>query len=296
MRKMYALLLWISLVFLYGCESSEIQEYSSPQEFETFYRLNTESQSFTWDEHEILLQAIHTNECRNEEGYFIDYALLGTGTDENHHQIYYLLTKGQQYEVMSGVLVSKSWFSDIPTKIVFESTENGMTLLSYDTSLEGSLYVTSIQAMFPEDIFKIWRNDEWNYTNPQSFLDRAETFFQIKVIPEENQHFPCSFCDKIWYEKEDDQEVVDDEDVPHVSIRADLTTTPQQEGKSYYFRSDGTFWTKGRRGAWSGTWKFGVHDREAIVEMEKIDHVYHRYTMLESGDNTLKMDLNIVQK
>ena len=282
------------MILLWGCESSDSVTY------EMTNKINTQSQSFTGEKDEILRQAILQNECHNETGYFVDYALLGTGTDDENHLIYYLLSKGQQYEVMNGVLISRGGFSNIPTKIVFEKTETGMHLLSYEISLDGSLYVSSIKAMFPSEVFAKWENHEGIYQNTQSFLEQAEEYFGVKVFSDENQNFSCSFCDQVWYEKEEPEELEESQEgnksEPSLSIRATLTNVPQSGGKSYYFGSDGGFWTKGRRNEGSWTWKFWVNEKDLIVSMEKTQHVYDRYTILEMSGDTLKLDLNILQK
>lgn len=246
-----------------------------------------------------IMHAIYEHEdCGKDwsenENTFISYAILWTGINKTWNLEYYVVTNGEWFYIDERWNLSNScWFGWIPTTIEFEKKSDwNYEVIRYETASDWSDYVSSTEKIFSKEAFKKWEKWDFVYNTDVPFLEQAEKYFRVTVIPENENHFECDFCDKNRYESDADYDYFKNN---NINIWYKLSLEPT-ENKTFKFKSDWTFETKWSRDEWTWTWVFWKDENTVIVLMNEIQHIYDRYNILEKSENEMIMSLDIIQR
>ena len=246
----------------------------------------------------ILTSIVHNNsECGKDDSdseLFVDYALLWSSVKDNWNYEYYLVTNWQSFFVDERWNLNNScWFGGLPTTIELSKDDNWYILVRYEIAEDWSLYDSSTKEMFSEEAYKIWKDWKYVFNNKESFLEQAEKFFNVTVIPEEKNNYECSFCDKLWYLTWDEN---NDEKALQSNELIFNYTTEDNWNNTIYFGSNWDFEAKWSWDAWKWTRTFGKDENTVIVTNSAIDHVYDRYIITKQTEDFLWTILEIIQR
>ena len=246
------------------------------------------------DINDILTSIVHNHSvCGDDSELFVDYALLWSSIKENGNYEYYLVTNWQSFFVDERWNLNNScWFDGIPTVIELSQNENWYNLIDYKTAEDWSRYDSSTEEIFSEEAYKIWKDAKYKFNNKKSFLEQAEDYFNLKVIPEGKNNYECSFCDKLWYLTwdENDEEALKSNDLIF------NYTTIDNWNNTVYFGSNWDFEAKWSWDEWKWTRTFGKDENTVIVTNSTIDHVYDRYIITNQTEDSLNTILEIIQR
>lgn len=236
------------------------------------------------------------NDCNYHDNSktFIAYAILWTWLNEKWRTEYYLVVNGQWYYLDERWNISNEcWFGGIPTKITIDETNELPSFQDYETAKDWTEYDSSTKELFSDKAYKIRKDAKYKYNNTKSFLEQAEEYYDTKIIPEWNNNFECTFCDKLrYYEQtpEDDEKLKETNDL-YFDYVAD-----NNWNNTIYFWSDWTFEAKWSRDEWKWTWVFWKNKNTVIVSNSNAEHVYDRYIIINQDENNLNTILEIIQK
>ena len=241
---------------------------------------------------DILSAAIHEKEdCDMGSKTFIAYAILWTWTNDNWDTEYYLSVNWEWYHIDERWNISDDcWFGWIPTRITVDSE---WKVVDYEVAKDWTEYDSSTKEMFSDQAYKIRKDAKYKYNNTKSFLEQAEEYFNTKLIPEWDNNFECTFCNKLRYynftpEADEKSQETNDLYFDYVS---------ENNGKNtIYFWSDWTFKAKWSRDEWKWTWVFWKDENTVIVSNSNIEHIYDRYIIINQDENNLNTILEIIQK
>lgn len=244
---------------------------------------------------DILTSIVHNySVCGDDSELFVDYALLWSSIKENGNYEYYLVANWQWFYIDERWNLNNScWFGWIPTTIELSQSENWYNLVNYRTAEDWSRYDSSTKEMFSEEAYKIWEDAKYKFNNKKTFLEQAEKFFNVTIIPEEKNNYECSFCDKLWYLTWDEN---NNEEALQTNDLIFNYTTEDNWNNTIYFGSNWDFEAKWNRDAWKWTRTFGKDENTVIVSNSTIDHVYDRYIITNQTEDFLWTILEIIQK
>ena len=286
----------ISFLLVCWCTTKNTtQQIENPENEPEIIEQNVEQENEANEEisiDDILSAAIHENEdCDMDSKTFIAYATLWTWLNDNWDTEYYLSVNWEWYHIDERWNISDDcWFGWIPTRITVNSE---WTVVDYEVAKDWTLYESSTQELFSDEAFKIRKDAKYTYNNTKLFLEQAEEYFNTKIIPEWNNNFECTFCDKLrYYEQNSDA----DEKLKETNdLYFDYVA--ENNGKdTIYFWSDWTFEAKWSRDEWKWTWAFWKDANTVIVSNSNAEHVYSRYIILNQNENNLNTILEIIQK
>lgn len=225
---------------------------------------------------------------------FVNFAILWTGVNKTWNLEYYIVSNWEWFYIDERWNLSNScWFGWIPTTIEFEKNFDGKyEVVRYEVAKDWSDYESSTKEMFSKEAFKKWEKWDFVYNTDVPFLEQAEKYFWITIIPETENKFECDFCDKIRYESDADDDYFKNN---NINIWYNLSLQPT-ENKTFEFKSDWTFETKWSRDEWTWTWVFGKDEDTVVVLMNELQHVYNRYNILQKSETGLLMSLEIIQR
>lgn len=257
-------------------------------------REKTEENNVATTSDEIIDNVLHlNNDCNYHENSktFIAYAILGTGLNEKGRTEYYLTVNGQGYYVDErGNLSDECWFAGIPTKITIDETQKFPSLQGYVIAKDGSEYESSTKEIFSESAYQLFKAGDYTFNTATSFLEQAEEFYDTKVIPEGNNDFACTFCDKLRYYEPAQAEEDQSNDLLYNYV------TKQNDNNTIYFGSDHSFEAKWSRDEGTGTRSFWKDGNTIIVSDSHAEHIYSRYIITHQDEENLHTILEIIQK
>ena len=241
---------------------------------------------------DILAAAIHEKEdCDLGSKTFIAYAILWTWSNDNWDTEYYLSVNWEWYHIDERWNISDDcWFGWIPTRITVDPE---WKVVDYEVAKDWTEYDSSTKEMFSDQAYKIRKDAKYKYNNTKTFLEQAEEYFNIKIIPEWNNDFECKFCDKLRYYNftpEADEKLQETNDL-HFDYIAENNWK-----NTIYFWADWTFEAKWSRDEWKWTWVFWKDANTIIVSYEALPNVYDRYIIINQDENNLNTIIEIIQK
>lgn len=280
MKKLYIWLLSFVVISLIWCwnNSTNIQEIEPT---------NTNSVIT-----ETLKTIVHNHEsCDDNSEIFVDIAVLWSSENDNWNTEYYLVADWQWFYIDERWNLNNSCgFGNIPTTIELSQNENGYNLIRYEVAKDWNEYDSSTNEMFSDEAYKIRKNAKYTFINDRTLLEQAEEYFDVKIIPEEENNFECKFCGKIRY-----YEPLENEDWKSNDLIFNYVSE-NNWNNTIYFGSDWTFKAEWSWDAWEWTRKFGQDENTIIVLNNSIDHVYDRYIITNADENSLNTILEIIQR
>ena len=294
MKKLRTIFL-LSFLLLCGCTLKDkcITAGCLPDDWEQESTEVTENNEIEWTTiNNIISTAIHKNEdCDMDSKTFIAYATLWTWINDNWDTEYYLLVNWEGYHIDERWNISDDcWFGWIPTRITINSE---WTVVDYKVAEDWTLYDSSTKELFSNEAYKIRKDAKYKYNNTKSFLEQAEEYFNTKLIPEWDNNFECTFCDKLRFYNftpEANEKLQETNDLYFDYV------AENNWNNTIYFWSDWTFEAKWSRDEWKWTWVFWKDENTVIVSYEALPHVYDRYIIINQNENNLNTILEIIQK
>ena len=289
---------WLSFLLLCGCTLKDkcITADCLPEDRETGNTEIEEDKLATRSE-EVIDTFLHLfNDCNYHDNSktFIAYAMLWTWLNEKWRTEYYLVVNGQWYYLDERWNISNEcWFGGIPTRITIDETNELPSFQDYETAKDWTEYDSSTKELFSDKAYKIRKDAKYKYNNTKSFLEQAEEYYNTKIIPEWNNNFECTFCDKLrYYEQtpEADEKLKETNDLYFDYV------AENNGNNTIYFWSDWIFEAKWSRDEWKWTWVFWKDANTVIVSYDALPHVYDRYIIINQDENNLNTILEIIQK
>ncbi len=223
----------------------------------------------------------------NSSELFVNIVLLWRSINKNWNTEYYLIADWQWFYIDERWNLNNDWwFSNLPTTIELDKNGN---LIRYETAKDWSEYESSIKEMFSDKAFDKRINADFDLSDYVPPLKQAEEYFGIKIIPEWEMNFKCSFCDKLRYYEPNNTDLNTNDLIYNYVLNNNWNNT-------IYFSSDWYFEAKGSRDEWRGTRTFGQDENTIIVSNNNLDHIYDRYIITNQTDNSLSTILEIIQR
>jgi len=287
MKKVFVTLLF-SLFLIAGCtNNTEVIQETSNQNNINIEQQNTQQP----DIYETFKNIIKQQEnCGDDSEMFIDIAILWSSEKDNWNIEYYLVSNGEWYKIDERGNLSDTCGFGIPMTIELDKDNN---LVRYKLAKDWSLYDSSIKEMFSEEAYKKQRNGDYTYINDKSLLEQAEEYFDITIIPETENNFECTFCNKLRYYNRTPKA---DEKLNETGDLYFDYTTEDNWKNTIYFSSNWSFEAKWSRDEWTWTRTFGQDRNTVIVLNNNSDHVYNRYIITNQTENSLNTILEIIQR
>lgn len=228
--------------------------------------------------------------CDNSSDMFVNLAHLWEKVLDDWNIDYYVLARGEGYHINSRWdLANTCWFS-VPMKLTVVETNWTYAVTDYEQAKDWSDYDDSIKAMFSEEAIEKLSKEDYEFYDARSTLEMAEDTYGIKIIPDEKKLYNCSFCDKLWYyEENNDEEIQNNELIFNYVAKDNWKNT-------IFFGSDWKFEAKGSWDAWEWTWTFWNNENSVIVSDSNNENVYSRYIITNVDDNNLNTILEIIQR
>ena len=236
------------------------------------------------------------NDCNEHDNSktFISYATLWTWLNEKWRTEYYLVVNWQWYYLDERWNISdECWFATIPTRITIDETQELPSFQDYETAKDWTEFDSSTKEIFSEKAYQIFHAGSYTINQGKTFLQQAEEYYNTKLIPEWDNYFECTFCDKLRYYKQtpEDDEILKEMNELHYNYIS------QDNGKNtIYFWSDWTFEAKWSRDEWKWTRVFWKDANTVVISYETLPHVYDRYLIINQDENDLNTILEIIQK
>ena len=228
--------------------------------------------------------------CGDGSEMFVDIAMLWNSEKSNWNTEYYLVTNGEWFKIDERWNLSNTCGFGIPITIELDKNNN---LVRYELAKDWSLYDSSIKEMFSKEAYKKQRNGDYTFINDKSLLKLAEEYFSVTIIPENENKFKCTFCDKLRYYNR----------TPEANEKLNETndlyfdyTLEDNWKNTIYFGSDWTFEAKGSRDEWTWTRTFGQDENTIIVLNNNLDHVYTRYIIINQTEDSLNTIWEMIQR
>lgn len=277
----------LSILLLAGCWNN------TPFEQEV---INTKNE--TWVEatsntlEDAIINYISTNyDCKDWSKLFVNYAELWQKSLGDWIAERYVTTIAEWFYIDERWNLNNScWFS-IPMKITL-STEDWANYIVTDAiqARDGNEHDKSIREMFSDEAIDRLYNWNVRFVDNRPLVEIAEEYYNVKIIPDEQQTFECKFCSKLWYYEPLENNEWKNNDLIFNYVSED------NWNNTIYFDSDWTFKAKWSWDAWTWTRKFGQDENTIIVLNNSIDHVYDRYIITNVDDNNLNTILEIIQR
>ena len=241
---------------------------------------------------ETLKTIVHNHEsCDENSEIFVDIAILWSSENDNWNTEYYLVANWECFEIDERWNLDNIWgFGNIPTVIELSQNENWYNLIRYEVAKDWNEYDSSTKEMFSDKAYKIRKDAKYRFINDKSLLQQAEEYFNVRIIPEWENDFECTFCDKLWY-----YEPLENEDWKSNDLIFNYTSE-NNWNNTIYFWSDKSFEAKWSWDAWKWAWTFWKDENTVIVLNNNSDHVYDRYIITNQTENSLNTILEIIQR
>ena len=226
---------------------------------------------------------------------FVNIAFLWEKDLGNWYSDYYIYARGQWYYVDSRWnLTSSCWYA-IPIKLNVNHEGWTYAVNDYETAKDWSEYMDSLKEMFPEEAIEMLTNENYKFEDERTLLEMAEESFGVKVIPEEKKIYSCSFCDKLWYYEENQDEENKDEVWEDNELLFNYVANDNWKN-TIFFGSDWKFEAAWSWDAWEWTWTFWNDENSVIVSDSHNNSIYDRYIITNVDDDNLNTILEIIQK
>ncbi len=283
MKKLFILSITLLSLALTWC--SQINNTTTPK-----IDNNTDQKILNFLEQTIEKQE-SCNQWINNEKMFVSYAILWTGINKIWNIKYYLVVSGEwMYLDKRWNISSSCGFGWIPTKIEVQQTQTGLSLIDYQTALDGSLYVSSTKKLFSSEAFKKRQKKDYNYNTNLSPLQKAEKHFWINFWTGWN--FECTFCDQKRYSigYADEKKIKE-----WIQENFEIFKTNQTGNNYLVFTTNGEFENHGSQDEWTGTRIFWKNDKTILVDTEP-HHTYDRYIIQYQTGGEIHLTREILQK
>ena len=233
---------------------------------------------------------IKNDNCGDDSQMFVNFAILWTDKNNNWNTEYYLMVNWEWFKIDKRWNLGDTCWFGIPVTIELDKDNN---LVRYEPAKDWGLYDNSIKEMFSDEAYKVLHDAKYKFIDDKTFLEQAEKYFGVTIIPENENKFECKFCDKLWYYNRTPEadEKLNQTNESHYDYVA------QDNWKNtIYFGSDWTFEAKGSRDAGKWKWTFWKDENTIIVLNNNLDHVYNRYIIINQTEDSLNTIFEIIQR
>lgn len=239
-----------------------------------------------------IINYISTNyDCKDWSKLFVNYAELWMKSLDDWVAEWYITTIAEWFYIDERWNLNNSCGFGVPMKITL-STENWANYVVTDAvqAKDGNEYDKSIREMFSDEAIDRLYNSNYRFLDGRTLLEMAEEYYNINIVPDEQQTFECKFCDKIWY-----YEPLKNEDWKSNELIYNYVSEDNWNN-TIYFGSDWTFRAEWSWDTWTWTRSFGKDENIIIVLNNNINHVYDRYIITNVDENNLNTILEIIQR
>ena len=286
MKKLLLSIFLLSVFLLTWCWNNAIIEQET---------INIENE--TWGEigqyvtlEDAIINYIEDNySCGDWSKLFVNYAELWQNNAD-----FYINAIGEWFYIDERWNLNNSCGFSIPMKVtVFTEDWANYTVTDVVQARDWSEYDESLREMFSDEAIDRLYNWNYEFWDGRTLLEIAEEYFGVTIIPETENNFECTFCDKLRYYNrtpEADEKLNQTNDLYFDYI------TKDNWKNIIYFWSDWNFEAKGSRDEWTWIRTFGQDKNTIIVLNNNSDHVYNRYIITNQTEDSLNTILQIIQR
>ena len=286
MKKLLLSIFLLSVFLLTWCWNNAIIEQET---------INIENE--TWGEigqyvtlEDAIINYIEDNySCGDWSKLFVNYAELWQNNAD-----FYINAIGEWFYIDERWNLNNSCGFSIPMKVtVFTEDWANYTVTDVVQARDWSEYDESLREMFSDEAIDRLYNWNYEFWDGRTLLEIAEEYFGVTIIPETENNFECTFCDKLRYYNrtpEADEKLNQTNDLYFDYI------TKDNWKNTIYFWSDWNFEAKGSRDEWTWIRTFGQDKNTIIVLNNNSDHVYNRYIITNQTEDSLNTILQIIQR
>ena len=245
-------------------------------------------QSFTLED-AIFNYIADNNSCSDWSKLFVNYAELWQDNAD-----FYINAIGEWFYIDERWNLNNSCGFSIPMKVTVSTQDwANYVVTNVIQARDWSDYDESIREMFSEEA--VDRLYKWNYRyiDGRTLLEMAEEYFGVKNIPETENNFECTFCDKLRYYEQNPEA---DEKLKETNDLYFNYVAENNWNNTIYFWSDWTFEAKWSRDEWKWTRVFWKDENTIIVSYEALPNIYDRYIIINQDENNLNTILEIIQR
>ena len=286
MKKWLLSILLLGMFLLSWCWNNAIIEQKT-----------TNTKNETWSEigqyvtlEDAIINYIEDNySCGDWSKLFVNYAELWQNNAD-----FYINAIGEWFYIDERWNLNNSCGFSIPMKVtVFTEDWANYTVTDVVQARDWSEYDESLREMFSDEAIDRLYNWNYGFWDGRTLLEMAEEYFGVTIIPETENNFKCTFCDKLRYYNrtpEADEKLNQTNDLYFDYI------TKDNWKNIIYFWSDWNFEAKGSRDEWTWIRTFGQDKNTIIVLNNNSDHVYNRYIITNQTEDSLNTILQIIQR
>jgi len=288
--KKYLFSIWLLSIFLLAwCENNTkiVLQKTNNQDNTNIEQENTEQP----DIYETFKDIIKQEEnCGDNSEMFVDIAMLWSSKKDNWNTEYYLMVNWEWFKIDKRWNLGDTCGFGIPATIELDKDNN---LVKYKPAQDWGLNDSSIKEMFSDEAYKILHDTKYKFIHDKTFLEQAEEYFGVTIIPKNENNFECKFCDKLWYYNQTPEA---DEKLNQTNESHYDYITEDNWNNTIYFGSDWTFKAEWSWDEWQWTRTFGQDKNTVIVLNNNLDHVYDRYIITNQTEDSLSTILEIIQR
>ena len=281
----------LCLFLLTGCwNNATIWEKTMDIEVNTWDEIVQELNNLTLED--TIINYIATNyPCDDKSKMFVNYAELWEKSLGDWVAEWYVNVNAEWFYIDERWNLNNSCGFGVPMKIVTSCDDwIHYTVINSIQARDWNEYDKSIKEMFSDEAIDRLYNWNIGFVDGRTLLEMAEEYFGVTIIPEIENKFECTFCDKLWY-----YEPLENEDWKTNDLIFNYVAE-NNWNNTIYFGSDWNFKAEWSRDAWEWTRKFGQDKNTIIVLNNNIDHVYDRYIITNVNENNLNTILEIIQR
>lgn len=294
MKKWLLSIFLLSMFLLAWCWNYVIIEEDSEAEVNTWNGITQGINNNLTLEDTIIDYIANKYDCNDWSKLFVNYAELWEKSLGDWIAEWYITTIGEWFYIDERWNLNNSCGFSIPMKVtVFTEDWANYTVTDVVQARDWSEYDESLREMFSDEAIDRLYNWNYGFWDGRTLLEMAEEYFGVTIIPETENNFECTFCDKLRYYNR----------TPEANEKLNQTNdlyfdyiTKDNWKNTIYFWSDWNFEAKGSRDAWTWTRTFGQDENTIIVLNNNSNHVYTRYIITKQDKNSLNTILQIIQR
>ena len=293
--KKYLFIICLFCVFLLiWCWNDTILEKEPKAEINSWSETTQKINNNPTLEDTIIDYIANKYDCNDWSKLFVNYAELWMESLGEWVAERYITTIAEWFYIDERWNLNNSCGFSVPMKIVTSSKDwIHYTVIDSIQARDWNEYDESLREIFPDEVIDILYNWNLRFLDGRTLLERAEEYFDITIIPETENNFKCTFCNKLRYYNRTHET---DEKLNQTNNLYFNYVTENNWNNTIYFGSDWSFEAKGSRDEWTWTRTFGQDGNTVIVLNSNSDHVYNRYIITNQTEDSLNTILEIIQR
>lgn len=290
MKKWILSIFLLSIFLLTWCQNNtSLEQETINTKYNIWVEITEDSDNNSTLEDTIIDYIANKYDCNDWSKLFVNYSELWMKSLGNWIAEWYITTIGEWFYIDERWNLNNSCGFSVPMKIVTSCKDwIHYTVINSVQARDGNEYDMSLKEMFSNEAIDTLYNWNPRFLDGRTLLEQAEEYFGVTIIPEEENNFECTFCNKLWYYEPTDEWNSNDLIFNY--------TAKDNWKNTIYFGSDWSFEAKGSRDEWTWTRTFGQDKNTVIVLNNNLDHIYDRYIITNQTEDSLNTILEIIQR